>query len=178
MSSTSDGPQHRLDMFTKERAVTTKMEKQPRFCCLEFHQHKKHRLAEVRVCVPIFLQLCGHNTSRVCSHRGRNGFSPHKKVPVQSHNSFLDQRSRKVNVFFSQEPFLCGVRTLSSHPHTTGSAGATDTRTPTTQQMFALIGSVTASCPWLSDSFHASHAHVNRQLGPTLASLVWDVGVN
>ncbi len=23
-------------------------------------------------------QLCDHTTSRVCSHRGRNGFSPHK----------------------------------------------------------------------------------------------------
>ncbi len=31
----------------------------------------------------------------VCLHRGRNGFSP-ERVPVKSHNSFLDQRSRKV----------------------------------------------------------------------------------
>ncbi len=26
-----------------------------------------------------FLQLCNHKTSRMCSQRGRNGFSPYKK---------------------------------------------------------------------------------------------------
>ncbi len=46
----------------------------------------------------LVLQLCNLSTSRLSSHRGRNGFSPHKKVPVQSHNSFLDQRSQKVIV--------------------------------------------------------------------------------
>ncbi len=47
-----------------------------------------------------FLQLWDHKTycAHVCSNRGRNGFSPNKKVPVQSHNSILDQRSRKIIV--------------------------------------------------------------------------------
>ena len=34
--------------------------------------------------------------------------------PTKRYNSFLDQRSRKV-IVISQEPFLCSVRTLSSH---------------------------------------------------------------
>ncbi len=39
-------------------------------------------------------------------------FSPYKRVPVQSHNSFLDQMSR-THCVISQEPFLHSVRTLS-----------------------------------------------------------------
>ncbi len=34
------------------------------------------------------LPLCDLLTCRTSSHRGRNGFSPHKKVPVKSHNDF------------------------------------------------------------------------------------------
>ncbi len=41
-----------------------------------------------------FLQPRDHKTSRLCLFRGRNGFSPQKKVHVQSHNSFLDQSSQ------------------------------------------------------------------------------------
>ncbi len=52
------------------------------------------------------LQLCDHKTCRVCSHHGRNGFSHcTKSIPVQSHNSFLDQRSRKVIVWFHRNHF-------------------------------------------------------------------------
>ncbi len=46
--------------------------------------------AEIKI-----LLLCDHKTSRVCSHRGRNWLSPYKRVPVQSHNSFLDQGLEK-----------------------------------------------------------------------------------
>ena len=56
----------------------------------------------------LILPLCDLQTCRMSSHHGRNGFSPHKKVPVQSHNSFLDQRSRKVIVWFHRNHF-CAV---------------------------------------------------------------------
>ncbi len=54
---------------------------------------------------PSVLQLCDHKTGCFCSDRSRNGFSPCKRVPVQSHNSFLNQRSRKVVVRFHRNHF-------------------------------------------------------------------------
>ncbi len=53
----------------------------------------------------IFYNSANRNTGRMCLHRGRNGFSPYKNGPVQSHNSFLDQRSRKVIVWFHRAHF-------------------------------------------------------------------------
>ncbi len=64
------------------------------------------------------LQLCDNKTSCTCSHRRCYEFSPYKRVPVQPHNSFLDQRSRKVMCDFIGTILyiLYSVRTLSFQP--------------------------------------------------------------
>ncbi len=56
------------------------------------------------------LQLSDHKAYRVCSHHSRMGSHLTKLVPVQSYNTFLDQRSRKVIVQFHS------MRTLSQWP--------------------------------------------------------------
>ncbi len=57
------------------------------------------------------LQLCDHKTCRMCSQKGRNGFSPHKNMAP-----FSTKGLEKSSCDFTGTilPFLYVVRTLSS----------------------------------------------------------------
>ena len=59
------------------------------------------------------LQLCDHKTCRVCSHQVEMGFHLTKRF-LFNHTTPFSTKGLKSHCVISQEPFLYGVRTLSS----------------------------------------------------------------
>ncbi len=99
------------------RLSVTYFQRSPQPLCCEEHcriSHSKnvrstthtlhHRQGQIVRRDTVVVERCLYNSAitlpvvYMCSHHGRNAFSPSIRVPVKSHNSFLDQRSRKVIV--------------------------------------------------------------------------------
>ncbi len=63
---------------------------------------------------PTVLHLCGHKTSRACSHRGRNDFSPYKNCSCLITQLLSRPKVLKSHCVISQEPFVYSVSTMSA----------------------------------------------------------------
>ncbi len=102
-----------------------------------------------RLLNPCVLQFCDHKTSNVCSHHGRNGFSPHTYNDGScSIPELLSQpKVSKSHCVISQEPSWYSVRTLScreavSSPHYRTAV------LRTRLSSYSLPGSANVSFPW------------------------------